>query len=340
VITVETGQTEHMSLEHIRTRLWRNGVLEAENFSIDLVSDYLQEPDCLVWADICGPDQADLEKLGEELGLDQHAIEDAVAEAERPKATRYATHLFLTAYAFVSDADSGELRLGRVSAFSLPHGFVTVRLEKSFDIDEVVRRWDDNSDLMKYGTKALIYGLLDVIVDGYFAAVESLDDRIEDVEQNLFDEDPRRGNDLQRQTFELRKSLVQARRVILPMREVVNTVMRRVTEDGNNADLSPYYEDLYDHVLRAADWTESLRDMVSSIFETSLSLSDVRMNTVMKQLTAWAAIIAVPTAITGWFGQNVPYPGFGHRAGFIGSITLIVVVAGLLFVVFKRKKWL
>jgi magnesium transporter len=124
------------------------------------------------------------------------------------------------------------------------------------------------------------------------------------------------------------------------MREVVNTVMRRVAEDGNNADLSPYYEDLYDHVLRAADWTESLRDMVSSIFETSLSLSDVRMNTVMKQLTAWAAIIAVPTAITGWFGQNVPYPGFGHRAGFIGSITLIVVVAGLLFVVFKRKKWL
>jgi magnesium transporter len=85
-------------------------------------------------------------------------------------------------------------------------------------------------------------------------------------------------------------------------------LMRRATEDDRSEELTPYFEDLYDHVLRAAEWTESLRDMITSIFETNMALADNRMNVVMKKLTSWAAIIAVPTAITGWFGQNVPYP--------------------------------
>lgn len=215
-----------MSTQGVRTRVWRNGTLEAENFPLEQVSDYLEEPDCLVWADICGPDEHDLMQLGEELGLDRHAIEDAVAEHERPKATRYATHLSMTAYAVKHNRASTEFTIGRVSAFSLPRGFVTVRLDPTFDIEEVVRRWDDNGDLIKYGPRALIHGLLDVIVDGYFEAVESLDDEIEMVEDELFDESPRIANELQRHTFALRKSLVQARRAILPMREVVNTVMR------------------------------------------------------------------------------------------------------------------
>jgi magnesium transporter len=329
-----------MSLHDVRTRVWRNGTLEAENFPLEQVSDYLEQPDCLVWADLCAPDEAALEQLGEELNLDQHAIEDAVAEFERPKASRYATHVFMTAYAVTHDTASGELSTARVSAFGLPRGLVTVRADESFDMETVVRRWDDNDDLVKFGPKALTWGLLDVIVDSYFEAIESLDDDVESVEGDLFDERNRTGNDLQRRTFALRKSLVQARRVILPMREVVNTVMRRAGEENHNSELAPYYEDLYDHVLRAAEWTESLRDMISSIFETNLSLSDARMNAVMKQLTSWAAIIAVPTAVTGYFGQNVPYPGFGKHWGFVESLVLMVGIAVGLYVLFRRKDWI
>jgi len=203
-----------------------------------------------------------------------------------------------------------------------------------------VQRWEDNGDLIKFGPRALIHGLLDEIVDGYFDAVESLDDEIELIEDILFDENPRVAHELQRKTFALRKSLVQARRAILPMREVVNTVMRRVSEDDRNAELAPYFEDLYDHVLRAAEWTESLRDIISSIFETNLSLADARMNVVMKKLTSWAAIIAVPTAITGFFGQNVPYPGFAQESGFWLSVLSILLIAGALYMLFKRKDWL
>src|SRR5690348_12742387 len=138
-----------MSIEAIRTRVWRNGTLEAENFPFEQVSDYLEEEDCLVWADICGPNEEDLRQLAEELSLDQHAVEDALNLLERPKAQRYASHLFMTTYAIQYDDRTEEAAASRISAFSLPRGFVTVRLDPFFDIDEVVRRWDENSDLIK-----------------------------------------------------------------------------------------------------------------------------------------------------------------------------------------------
>jgi magnesium transporter len=324
----------------VRTRVWRNGQLECEHIEFDEVSDYLAQPDCLVWADLCNPDDAQLTKLAAELEIDEHAIEDARGEHERPKAMRYSTHLFLTTNAIGYDPQTDELISTRVSAFALARGFFTVRLSDSFDISRVVQRWDDNADLIKYGPRALIHGLLDEIVDGYFETVERLDDGIEELEDALFEENTDAARELQRRTFALRKSLVQARRTVLPMREVVNTVMRRVTENDHNAELAPYYEDLYDHVLRAAEWTESLRDMITSVFETNMSLADLRMNLIMKKLTSWAAIIAVPTAITGFYGQNVPYPGFGHEWGVWASVASILLIALALYGLFKRKDWL
>ena len=93
-------------------------------------------------------------------------------------------------------------------------------------------------------------------------------------------------------------------------------------------------------MLRVSEWTESLRDMVTTVFDTNLSLQDARLNTVMKKLTSWAAIIAVPTAITGYFGQNVPYPGFGKEWGFVLSVVVMIVIAVTLYVSFKRRDWL
>ena len=323
----------------IRTRVWRNGILEAEDFPFEDISDYLDKPDCLVWADLLHPDHDTLRQLAEELSLDQHAVEDALARRERPKASRYATHMFLTAYV-VSHDRVGGLQIGRVSAFSTKRGFVTVRLDDKLDMDAVLARWDDNSDLIKYGPRTLVHGLLDEILDRYFDAVESLDDRVEKIEDILFEENAKAAREVSRATFQLRHALVEVRRAILPMREVVNTIMRRASLDEDAPELMPYYADLYDHVLRAAEWTESLRDMITSIFETNMSLSDTRMNIIMKKLTAWAAIIAVPTAITGFYGQNVPYPGFGKGWGVWFSVAAILLIASALYVTFRRKDWL
>src|SRR4029077_1465773 len=132
---------------------------------------------------------------------------------------------------------------------------------------------------------------------------------------------------------------VMLRRVVLPMREVVNAVMRR--DLGIMTDpLQPYYQDVYDHVLRATEWTESLRDLVTTILETNLTVQSNRMNVITKKVTSWAAIIAVPTFITGFYGMNVPYPGFGRAAGLEVAFAIMVVSAAVLYLVFKRNDWL
>jgi magnesium transporter len=124
------------------------------------------------------------------------------------------------------------------------------------------------------------------------------------------------------------------------MRDVVATVRRGVSNDDHADELIPYFDDLSDHVLHAVESTETLRDSITSVFDTNMSLADTRMNNVMKKLTSWAAIIAVPTAVTGFYGQNVPYPGFGHEWGFWVSVVLIVVIALALYGSFRKRDWL
>jgi magnesium transporter len=321
-----------------RTRVYRNGVLEAEDFPVEQVSDYLEDPSTVVWVDICEPDADDIAAIADELQLHRLAVEDAVAEHQRPKLDRYRTHLFVTGYAVSLDATTGRLAQAEVDTFITRQAVVTVRKSQGFPIDDVVARWDGSPDLAKHGTEFLLYGLLDVIVDSHFAAVQSLDDEIEGLEDMLFDEKPH-SQEVQRRSFELRKSLVLLRRVVVPMREVVNALIRRdlgVVDEG----MMPYYQDVYDHVLRATEWTESLRDLVNTILETNMTIQGNRLNSIMKKVTSWAAIIAVPTAITGFYGQNVPYPGFGHVSGFWASSALIVTISGILYVVFRLQDWL
>ena len=320
--------------------MWVDGRLKSENFPLADVSDHLHGSDALVWADLLNPDKALIDQLADELGFDKRAVEDVVDHTERTKATRYADHTFITVYATalgpqISGSIESRLLLSRVSIFVLPAAVVTVRHETDsarpvFDVDEVVRRWDDNSDLLsKGGSAALLHGILDVVVDGQFDTIQQLDDAIESLEDDLFD-DKSQTRQLQRDTYRLRKELVELRRVVLPMREVVNTVMRRSVEGADANELTSWYYDLYDHVIRASEWTDSLRDMVTTVFETNLSLQDARLNTIMKKLTGWAAIIAVPTLVTGWYGQNVPYPGFGNNWGVWTSAVLSVLTSVIL----------
>ena len=321
-----------------RTRLYRDGVLEKENFPVADLSEYLDEPGTVLWVDLCAPDRTDLEIVAAELGLHALAVEDAVSPRQRAKLDRYDTHDFMSLYAIKLDHDSASLRLSELAAFITSRALVTVRKDASFDLDAVVARWDHSRDLAGNGVGFLLWGLIDHVVDGYFDAVQILDEEIEELEDLLFEDRPR-DRDVQRRSFALRKSLVTLRRVVLPMREVVNTLLRRDL-DVISAQMVPYFQDVYDHVLRATEWTESLRDLVTTIVETNLTLQGNRLNVITKKVTSWAAIIAVPTAITGFYGQNLPYPGFGRGSGLLTSSLLIVAISGGLYFAFRRKDWL
>ena len=318
----------------VRTRLWSHGALKAENFPLADVAKNLSAQGALVWVDLCNPEPARLTELAVELGLDERAVKDV--DGLRTKATRYANHTFLTVVP--GDIES-RLLTARISIFVLPTAVVTVRHEDEpsqpvFDIVEVVRRWDDNSDLLRQGSPALLHELLDVVVDEQFDTIQQLDDAIESLEDGLFD-DTGSNRTIQRNTYRLRKELVELRRIVLPMREVVNVIRRSDTVERDG-----WYDDLYDNVIRAAEWTESLRDMITTVFETNLSLQDARLNIVVKKLTGWAAIIAVPTLVTGWYGQNIPYPGFSQVSGVVTSALLSVITSVVLYVMFRRRGWI
>jgi len=321
-----------------RTRLYRDGALVAEDFPVADISDHLVDHRSLVWLDLCLSDGDELHTIVEEFNLHSLAVEDAGMEHQRPKLDRYEEHLFLAAYSTSVDALTGRLTIAEVSAFITRQALITVRQDKNFDIDAVVQRWDASPDLAGNGVSFLLHGLLDYVVDSHFDAVHTLDDAIEGLEDLLFDDRPH-DQQVQRRSFELRKSLVLLRRVVLPMREVVNTLMRRDLHVIDDA-MAPYFQDVYDHVLRATEWTESLRDLVTTILETNLTIQGNRLNTIMKKVTSWAAVIAVPTAVTGFYGQNVPYPGYGHWSGFVVSTAVMVVLSVGLYMAFRRRGWI
>jgi magnesium transporter len=322
----------------IRTRAYREGVLEHEDFPVADLSDLLADPETVLWVDLCAPVREDLDGVAAELGLHGLAVADATAARERPKLDLYSTHGFLNMYDVRLDPITGKLTLSELSAFVSSRVLVTVRKDASFDIDAVVARWDRSPELSVHGVAFLLYGLIDHVVDGHFDAVQGFDDEIEALEDLLFDAS-RRGAEVQRRSFAVRKSLVTFRRVVLPMREVVNMLLRRDL-DVIPPEMMPYYQDVYDHVLRATEWTESLRDLLTTIVETNLTEQGNRLNVITKKVTSWAAIIAVPTAITGFYGQNLPYPGFAATSGLVASTLLIVVISGGLYVLFSRNDWL
>jgi magnesium transporter len=321
-----------------RTRLYRDGKLELEGFPVADISHYLADDLVTVWLDLRGPDHDDLAVLSEEFSLHPLAVEAALHHSQRPKLDRYRSHLFLTAYGARLDPATGELATSQLAAFITRQALITVREDDGLDIGAVVQRWDEHPDLVKLGVGYLLYGLLDYIVDGQFEAVQSLDDSMEELEAQLFDDVPR-GIQVQRHSFQLRKSLVLLRWIVIPMSEVVGELMRHDLHVVGD-DLMPYYQDVYNQALRTAEWIDSLRDLVTSILETSVTIQGNRLNVITKKVTGWAAIIAVPTLVTGYFGMNVPYPGFGEQAGFAASIATIVLTGLVLYLIFKRKDWL
>jgi magnesium transporter len=323
----------------IRTRVYRNGVCEHKDFAPEQISDFLAQDDAVVWMDVTEPTQTEFDLIAEEFALNPLAVEDAVNAGQRPKLDHYDDHVFISLYDVELDRGTGELDSVELSVFASPRYLITVRKNPRFDMNEVMQRWDGTEHLAKHGVGFLLWGLLDVVIDGHFETVQHLDDEIEALEDILFDDRPR-SVEVQRRSFELRKSLVMLRRVVLPTREVLNALMRREL-DLVDADLMPYYQDVYDHVLRATDWTDSLRDLVSTILETNHTIQGNRMNEIMKAVTSWAAIAAVPTIITGYYGMNVRiFPGAESLTGGIVAIVAMVVGVALLYRTFKARDWL
>lgn len=319
-------------------RLFEHGRLETTDRSTSELAAILgdEDGDAWGWIDLTREDVDVLDRLAEKLDLHQLAVEDAFAEHERPKLMRYSTHMLLTVTGSTVGED-GEIAVSRLTAFLMPRLVITVR-DDAFPMERVEERLESNADLAEHGVGFVLWGLLDVIVDDHIDTLDELDDEVEALTRDVFD-DGADMLDVQRRAFRFRRSVARLRHTTLPLREVVTTLVRRDSQLVA-PELQPYLSDVYDHTLHAADWTETLRDQVDSVLETNVALQGNRMNLIMKKVTSWAAIIAVPTAITGYFGQNVEFPFFSTAEGWWISTGLIVAASTALWFAFRRRDWL
>jgi magnesium transporter len=320
-------------------RLYENGKVIAEGFTADEAPGLLhQHPEAVLWLDLFDPGTDDLQAVATDFHLHPLAIEDAVQDHERPKLERYPGHLFLNVYAVDIATDASQFGKTELSAFVTERALITVRKSPS-DTSRFVQRWDSDAALAaKGGVAFLLYGLLDVVVDGHFSAAQRLDSGMDGVEDQLI-EDGGAPRPVRRHAIALRKTVAALRRAVAPMPELVGRAMRAdlgLVDDG----LRPYYRDVEDHAMHTVDEVEHLRDRIEGLLQADLTEQSNVLNDITRKLAAWAAIIAVPTALTGYFGQNLPYPGYGKVWGFVYSSVLLVVAAGGLYWYLKKRGWL
>jgi magnesium transporter len=323
------------------TRLYEHGKVIAEGFAAGEVHDRMAaHPDAVLWLDLFDPDLADLEPIAREFHLHPLAVEDAVQDHERPKLDRYRGHLFMNVYAveFSADGPRPVFHKTEISSFITERALITVRKSVS-DTTKLVERWDADAKLSEVGGVGfLVYGLLDLVVDGHYAAAQRIDEAMDETEDQMLEEGgaPRA---VRMYGFALRKNLAALRRAVAPMPEVLGQVMRSDL-DLVGEHLMPYFRDVEDHTRRATDQVDHLRDQINELLDADLNEQSNTLNDVTRKLAGWAAIITVPTALTGFFGQNLPYPGYEKFWGFVVSTVLIVASAGGLYYFFKKRGWL
>ena len=294
-----------------------------------------------VWVDAVDPTTQELEELQATFGLHELSIEDSRNWGQRSKLERFRDHDFIAVHGVELDRDDElvdrELHLYVGRSFVL-----TIRRAPAFGLEHTHDRILRGDALGGEGIGHLLYLILDEIVDGYLDVVERLEALTDQVQDRVDREDGSDGSHperpLARDIFHLRRTVATFRRLIVPMREVINQLQESPLVTN---PLAPYYRDVEDHVIRTIELLDNVRDILTSAREVQLALESKRLNVVMKKVTSWAAIILLPTLIAGIYGMNFRHmPELSWSLGYPGAIATMAVAAGILYWVFKRKDWL
>jgi magnesium transporter len=306
--------------------------------AIEDISEIVKQPDRFVWIGLHEPSAALLRTVQQEFGLHDLAIEDAHRAHQRPKLERYGDSLFVVVHTVQIEAETRQLEFGETHIFVGPQYVLAIRHGPSSPYTQVRARCEANPAMLGKGPGFVLYALMDFVVDQYFPAVDLFEERLEGLEDAIFDDAVSR--DTTRRIYELKRELLQLKRAVSPLADVTNRLMRFDVALIPEATY-PYFRDVYDHVIRINEMVDMLRELLTSALEANLSLVAVRQNESMKRLAGWAAIIAVPTMIAGIYGMNFRFmPELDWRWGYPIVMTGMVGACLLLYARFKRAGWL
>jgi magnesium transporter len=295
------------------------------------------EPGDFVWVGLHEPDDEEMQEVARRFDLHELAVEDAERAHQRPKIEDYDDSYFLVLKTARYHDESETVHFGEIDVFAGPGYVVSVRHGEGTELRGARRRLEERPDLLKAGPAAVVWAILDQVVDDYLPVAEGIDDDIEEVEQAVFDESAEAPT---QRIYFLKREVIEFHRAVWPLLAPLDRI-----ESGAIANVDPelvrYFRDVGDHARRIDETVNSQRELLTSVLEANLALVSVGQNEVVKKISSWAAIIAVPTFIASVYGMNFDHmPELHQRVGYPLSLAAMVLSVTLLYRFFRRVGWL
>jgi magnesium transporter len=312
------------------------GGRRVKDIPIDQAGDWSKRPGHVVWIGLLEPTTELLERVQAQLGLHYLAIEDAGKAHQHPKIEQYGDALFIVAR--TAQTVDGHIAFGETHLFVGNGYVVSVRHGASSSYAAVRERCESCPTALSNGADYILYAILDFIVDNYTPVIETLHAEVEVIEDSVFSQ-PAERFDVHR-LYMLRRELLRLRNAAVPLVEVCRR-LEHAEVMSIDAAMQPLFRDVTDHLLRVEEEIDSLREVLAFAFEASLMTGQAQQTAITRRLAAWAAILAVPTAIAGIYGMNFEHmPELKWRYGYFLVIGLIVSICGWLYWRFRRNDWL
>lgn len=307
------------------------------DIGFEAISDVLAVDDgSFVWVGLYEPEEVLLDRLQEEFGLHDLAIEDAHNAHQRPKIEAYGNSLFIAVH--TAQKVQEHVRFGETHLFVGPRFLVTVRHGASLSYAPVRQRLEREPEALAHGPSVALHAVLDFVVDNYRPIADDFEAELDALEHAVFAESYRHGTI--RRLYDLRKELTRMRLAAAPMQDILSQLMRTPALSIPD-EVRPYFRDVQDHAARVGDTIDTLREMVAAAMNVNLSLVTVAQGEIVRKLAGWAGLLAVPTLVASWYGMNFAHmPELQGRWSYwilIGAVTLFCVV---LYRSLRKAGWL
>jgi magnesium transporter len=331
--------------------IYVDGYRAAEPFSLQQTYEACRERRGLAWIGLYKPTEEEFSSVAGEFGLHPLAVEDAIKAHQRPKIERYDGTLFvvLKTARYVDETETVEF--GEIHAFVGRDFVVTVRHGEASALDRLRRRLESQPELLKRGPEAILYAIMDRVVDDYAPVVGGLENDVDEIETEVFS-----GNaGVSRRIYELSREVIEFQRATQPLPSILANLIAGFEKYGGDPELQRYLRDVQDHALRVQERVESFRELLQNILSVNLTLvglsqneevkalseTSIAQNNEVKKISAWAAILFAPTLIGTVYGMNFEHmPELHWTLGYPFALVLMLLPSGSLYLIFKRRGWL
>ncbi|HVE46318.1 MAG TPA: magnesium/cobalt transporter CorA [Acidimicrobiales bacterium] len=294
-------------------------------------------PDSFVWIGLAEPDAAEFGRVAEEFNLHPLAVEDAIHAHQRPKLEMYGPMMFVVLKAAAYVGHDEVVELSEIMLFLGDRFLVSVRHGPGSVLSDVRKRLESDPEQLKAGAIGVLHAVMDRVVDDYGSVLSNFDEDVDEVERAVFSTG--RDNYAER-LYKLKREVVEFRQAVVPLMDPLEDLASGRLTPADTSMLA-YFRNVHDHVQRVADRIEAVDNLLASALNANLAQVGVRQNEDMRKISAWVAIIALPTMIAGVYGMNFEHmPELGWSLGYPFALSLMVLTSASLFVLFRRRDWL